>query len=189
MKIPDSGVSLCVASIGLLCLAGCQGDAPDFNAAGPARSDSPNVIVFFTDDQGFADLGIQDQLDDIQTPNIDNIATQGVRFTHGYVTAPQCTPSRAGLISGQYQQRFGVDDNRFTPMPLDVITLGQRFIELDYATGMVGKWHLEIDPNSREWLQENHPELNPNENNMSKIIGIDFRNDVQFDAHASIFNG
>jgi arylsulfatase A-like enzyme len=56
-------------------------------------------------------------------------------MTNGYVTAPQCTPSRAGMISGQYQQRFGVDDNRYTPMPLDVVTLGEHFQALDYKTG------------------------------------------------------
>ncbi|MGB5326360.1 MAG: sulfatase-like hydrolase/transferase [Pseudomonadales bacterium] len=54
-------------------------------------------------------------------------------------------------------------------MPLDVVTLGQRFVELDYATGMVGKWHLEIDQQSREWLAENHPELNQEDDAVSKI--------------------
>ncbi|MAZ66510.1 MAG: iduronate sulfatase [Kangiellaceae bacterium] len=117
-------------------------------------SERPNVVVFFTDDQGFADLGVQDVVNDIRTPNLDALANGGARFTNGYVTAPQCTPSRAAMVTGQYQQRFGVDDNRFAPMPLSVVTLGQRFKALGYATGLVGKWHLEIASNSREWAAD-----------------------------------
>ncbi|WP_416305702.1 sulfatase-like hydrolase/transferase [Neptunicella sp. SCSIO 80796] len=121
----------------------------------------PNIIVIFTDDHGYADLGVQNQLSDVITPNIDNLANNGVRFTHGYVTAPQCTPSRAAMITGQYQQRFGVDENKFTPIPIGVETLGNRFQNLGYQTGMVGKWHLEVDGNSKEWGAINHPEMVP----------------------------
>jgi arylsulfatase A-like enzyme len=121
----------------------------------------PNVIVIFTDDQGYADLGIQGQLSDIKTPNIDMLAHNGVRFTHGYVTSPQCTPSRAAMHTGQYQERFGVDENKFTPMPKEVKTLGERFNTLGYKTGMVGKWHLDVDGNSREWAAKNYPEVTP----------------------------
>src|SRR5210317_2057021 len=71
-----------------------------------AGKSSPNFIIFFTDDQGWADLGVQGIYDDLKTPNIDRMAEEGVRFTNGYVTSPQCTPSRAGLLSGQYQNRF-----------------------------------------------------------------------------------
>ncbi|KAJ1443426.1 alkaline-phosphatase-like protein, partial [Ochromonadaceae sp. CCMP2298] len=99
----------------------------------------PNVIVIFTDDQGYADLGVQNILSDVKTPNIDKLAHNGVRFTHGYVTSPQCTPSRAAMVTGQYQQRFGVDENRFTPIPSHVKTLGNRFQQQGYKTGFVGK--------------------------------------------------
>jgi len=129
-------------------------------AQGPA-TDKPNVIVIFTDDQGYADLGVQNILSDVKTPNIDKLAHNGVRFTHGYVTSPQCTPSRAAMVTGQYQQRFGVDENRFTPIPSEVKTLGNRFQQLDYKTGFVGKWHLEVAANSNEWAAENYPELQP----------------------------
>ncbi len=123
------------------------------------QSEKPNVIIIFTDDMGYADLGIQNQRMDVKTPNIDSIARNGVRMTNGYITAPQCTPSRAGMITGQYQQRFGVDDNRYTPMPLDVKTLGEHFQSIGYHTGMVGKWHLEIDQNSKEWIKSNYPDV------------------------------
>ncbi|MBC3764922.1 sulfatase-like hydrolase/transferase [Neptunicella marina] len=121
----------------------------------------PNVIVIYTDDQGYADLGVQNQLTDIKTPNIDRLANNGVRFTNGYVTAPQCTPSRAAMVTGQYQERFGVEENVFTPIPKGVKTLGDRFQSLGYKTGLVGKWHLEIDNNSKEWGAINHPEILP----------------------------
>ncbi len=121
----------------------------------------PNVIVIFTDDQGYADLGIQNQVDDIVTPNIDRLSQNGVRFTHGYATAPQCTPSRAAMVTGQYQQRFGVDENKYAPLPKNVLTLGNRFQALGYKTGMVGKWHLEVDQNSQEWGAIHHPEMKP----------------------------
>ncbi len=121
--------------------------------------EKPNIIVIFTDDQGYADLGVQGMVPDIRTPNLDKLAREGVRMTNGYVTAPQCTPSRAGLISGQYQQRLGVDHNGTYPMPLDTVLLPQRMQKAGYITGMVGKWHLDPNHIMRPWLQEAHPEL------------------------------
>ena len=117
----------------------------------------PNLVVVFTDDQGYADVGAHNIVNDIETPNIDKLAARGALFTNGYITAPQCTPSRAAMITGVYQQRFGVDDNRYTPIPKNVVTMGQRFSELGYTTGLVGKWHLEIDQNSKPWFKENYP--------------------------------
>jgi len=74
-------------------------------------TDRPNILVIFTDDHGWADLGANEVDEDIRTPHTDQLAVDGVRFNRGYVTAPQCTPSRAGLITGIYQQRFGVEHN------------------------------------------------------------------------------
>lgn len=154
----------------LLCLGlySCGGNSGDIDKTIPAieiveqeATPKPNVIVIFTDDQGFSDLSVQNTVNDVKTPNIDKLASDGVRFTHGYITSPQCTPSRAAMITGKYQQRFGLGENKYTPMPLDVITLGNRFQALGYKTGMVGKWHLDIDSNSREWAAANVPDMIP----------------------------
>ncbi len=110
--------------------------------------DRPNIIVVFTDDQGYADVGAYGVVNDIKTPHIDQLANDGVRMTAGYVTAPQCIPSRAALLTGRYQQKFGLDDNRQSPLPLDQITVANRLQQAGYQTGMAGKWHLEINQSS-----------------------------------------
>ena len=108
----------------------------------------PNIIVVFTDDQGYADLRCQGVFQDMRTPNIDALAAGGVRMTDGYVTAPQCVPSRGGLLSGQYQNKLGLESNtQFqTPGGLDGFknapTIAERLKKAGYATGMAGKWHL-----------------------------------------------
>jgi len=112
-------------------------------AQGAFAADRSNVIVIFTDDHGFADLSSQGILDDLKTPHIDKLAAGGVRVTSGYVTAPQCVPSRAGILSGRYQNRFGVESNC---RPLEGFnaqqTVAQKLKGAGYATGMTGKWHL-----------------------------------------------
>jgi arylsulfatase A-like enzyme len=121
--------------------------------------DRPNVIVIFVDDLGYADLGIQNQLNDVKTPNIDYLAKTGVRMTSGYVTAPQCVPSRAGLLTGRYQEKFGTDHNGTLPLPLNEITIAQRMKDAGYVTGMTGKWHLEPLHVQKKWMQKEMPEL------------------------------
>lgn len=121
--------------------------------------EKPNIIVIFTDDQGYADIGANGQVDDIKTPNIDLLAKNGVRMTSGYVTAPQCIPSRAGLLTGRYQQRFGLDHNGIIPLPLEEILISQRMQSAGYTTGMAGKWHMDPNHQSEEWIVKNLPEL------------------------------
>jgi arylsulfatase A-like enzyme len=113
-------------------------------------ADKPNVLVIFADDMGYADLGITGNKD-LATPHIDSLATCGARFTNGYVTGCVCSPSRAGLLTGRYQQRFGFDANAegrdrrdASPRALDLkqVTFAQRMKEAGYTTGLVGKWHL-----------------------------------------------
>ena len=102
----------------------------------------PNVIVILADDLGYADLGCQGS-QDVKTPHIDSLAENGVRCTAGYVTAPQCGPSRAGLLTGRYQNRFGFESNEFAydpGIPRSETLISTRMKELGYATGYMGKW-------------------------------------------------
>lgn len=116
-------------------------------AAAPPRK--PNIIVLFADDLGYGELGCQGN-PEIPTPHIDSIAANGVRFTDGYVTAPFCSPSRAGLLSGRYQARFGYHINVMphtvegSPygMPATETTLAEHLKTAGYRTGLIGKWHL-----------------------------------------------
>ena len=118
-----------------------------------ATSRKPNIVVILADDLGYAELGVQG-CSDIPTPHIDSIARNGVRFTDGYVTCPICAPTRAGLMTGRYQQRFGFEtnpgpevyaDEKFG-LPRTETTLAERLKSFDYATGMFGKWHLGFKP-------------------------------------------
>ncbi|MGC4033215.1 MAG: sulfatase-like hydrolase/transferase [Tepidisphaeraceae bacterium] len=115
----------------------------------------PNVVVLLADDLGYADIGAQGRSSDVRTPNIDSLAKAGTRFTDGYVTCPVCSPTRAGFITGKYQERFG---HEFNPgpnrpanfgLPRDQTTIGNAFKQNGYATGLIGKWHLGFDPGLR----------------------------------------
>lgn len=112
--------------------------------ASPQR---PNIVVILADDLGYADLGCQGSTD-VRSPQIDSIAAQGVRCTAGYVSAPQCCPSRAGLMTGRHQNRFGFEANwpaslsGRAGLPVTETTMADRLKAAGYVTGMIGKWHL-----------------------------------------------
>ncbi len=121
---------LCLAaSIGLVVVA----------CAAPTK---PNIILIYSDDHGYADLGAQGTDPNIRTPNLDAMAQNGVRFSHGYVSAPQCVPSRAGVLTGRYQQRFGLEHNGSGTMPASEVTIAERLKPAGYTSCQVGKWHM-----------------------------------------------
>src|SRR5919202_1237290 len=109
--------------------------------ADAARPREPHVVLIVSDDQGYADVGYQG-CKDIPTPNIDALAKSGVRFTSGYVSGPYCSPTRAGLMTGRYQTRFGhefnpgnnADESKGAGLPLTETTLADRLKKLGYAT-------------------------------------------------------
>ena len=111
-----------------------------------ARSAKPNILVILADDLGFADIGVHGGKD-VPTPNIDALAGSGVRCTNGYVSAPYCSPSRAGFLTGRYQTRFGhefnphLGDEKNLGLPLNQRTIADRLHTAGYATGLIGKWH------------------------------------------------
>jgi len=119
--------------------------------AGPMRAAErrpPNVIVILVDDLGYRDLGVQGCAD-FATPHIDSLAKNGIRCTDAYVTAPVCSPSRAGLLTGRYQNRFGFEflaDRKDVGLATSEKTMADRMKALGYATGCVGKWHLGSEP-------------------------------------------
>ncbi len=106
-------------------------------------ADKPNIIVIYTDDHGFADLGIRGVEKDVKTPHLDALARSGVIAKNGYSTAPQCVPSRGGLMTGKFQGRFNLDNNGSA---LDGFnketTIATRLQNAGYTTAQFGKWHL-----------------------------------------------
>src|SRR5688500_321362 len=107
-----------------------------------AADRKPNILIFLSDDVGWAEYGFQGAKD-IPTPNIDRIAANGVKFTNGYVSGPYCSPTRAGLMTGRYQTRFGHEFNSGGPnfgLPLTEKTIADRLKALGYATAAIGKW-------------------------------------------------
>ena len=122
-------------------------NATAFSQAAEPR---PNILVIVADDLGYGDIGVHGGRD-VPTPHIDALAASGVRCTNGYVSAPYCSPTRAGFLTGRYQTRFGhefnphVGDEAKLGLPLDQRTIADELRAAGYATGLIGKWHQGFD--------------------------------------------
>ncbi len=146
-----------------LALAGANAGLP----AQPAAPDRPNVVLIMTDDAGYGDFGVYGA-SDIRTPHIDSLARDGVRLTDFYANGATCTPTRAGLISGRYQQRYALEaplgaqpNDAERGLPPSGRSLPQLLKGAGYATALVGKWHL-------GWK----PEFSPNAQGFDEFFGF-----------------
>jgi len=116
-----------------------------------AAEDRPNIILILADDLGYGDVGFHGSTQ-IPTPNLDRLAASGVVCAQGYVSAPVCSPSRAGLLTGRNQVEFGYDNNlaetqpgfdpEFGGLPVSELTIADRLRAAGHVTGLIGKWHL-----------------------------------------------
>jgi arylsulfatase A-like enzyme len=107
-----------------------------------------NIVIIVSDDQGYGDISCYRHPPEVSTPNLDRLAAGGARMTSGYASCPVCAPTRAGLLTGRYQQRFGfytAADSR-AGMPKSEITLADLLGKAGYETAIFGKWHLGYDP-------------------------------------------
>ena len=103
----------------------------------------PNIIVMLVDDAGYADFGFMGS-EDLKTPHLDKLAERGIVFTDAHVSATVCAPSRAGLLTGKYQQRFGFECNAlgsFSGIDTSEITMAEMLKSVGYKTAVFGKWH------------------------------------------------
>lgn len=113
-----------------------------------AEGRQPNIVILLADDLGYGELGCQGN-PEIPTPHIDSIAGNGIRFTSGYVAGPNCSPSRAGLLTGRIPTRFGYEFNPIGAknedlqhgLPATEVTIAEAFHDAGYTTGVIGKWH------------------------------------------------
>jgi arylsulfatase A-like enzyme len=135
--------------------------------------DRPNIVLMFTDDMGYGDVGAYGH-PTIRTPNIDTLAAEGQRWTQFYAAASVCTPSRAGLLTGRLPIRYGMSGNRRVlfpdsslGLPPEEITIAEALKARGYATGMVGKWHL-----------GHLPAFLPTANGFDTYVGIPYSNDM-----------
>lgn len=168
-----------------------------------AAETRPNIVFILVDDMGYADIGCMGATD-IRTPHIDRIAAEGVKFTDFYANAPVCTPTRAGFITGRWQQRIGLEfafgyqveqfrrvDGAWVPepdihglgLPVSEITIADRLKAAGYATGAFGKWHL-------GYKDEYNPTRRGFDEYFGELLGhADFYRHVYFDGTLALRDG
>lgn len=135
-----------------------------------AGNDPPNIVLIFTDDQGYGDIGSYGAAG-FTTPYLDQLASQGMRFTHHYSAQPVCSASRAGLLTGCYPNRIGISGALFPHHKIGInseeVTLAELLREKGYATGIFGKWHL-----------GHHKEFLPLQHGFDEYVGVPYSNDM-----------
>ena len=145
--------------------------SPTASAAATDEDRPPNVVIFFTDDQGFGDLSCFGH-PTIHTPNVDRMAAEGVKLTQFYVASPVCSPSRAALLTGCYPKRVGMHEHVIFPaydhgLHPEETTIADVLSGAGYATGCFGKWHL-----------GHRPGLLPTSQGFDVFFGIPYSNDM-----------
>src|SRR6056297_1239630 len=151
VSLPSASDASAAPRFLLLFAWGClAGGLPEGEPAACAAADGqPNIVVLLADDLGYGELGCQGN-PQIPTPHIDSLAADGVRCTQAYVTAPNCSPSRAGLLTGRIPTRFGYEFNPIgaqnesstAGLPAEETTVAEFLHDVGYTTGLIGKWHL-----------------------------------------------
>ncbi len=137
----------------------------------------PNVVIIYTDDIGYGDIGVQGATG-IPTPNIDLLASQGIRFTDGHCAASTCSPSRYALLTGQmgFRKNLGIQGiNAPASIQVDQFTMGNLFQKAGYKTAIVGKWHLGIGNGNLDWNKAIKP--GPLEAGFDECFIIPYSND------------
>lgn len=185
MKAPLKTALFKVFLIGLILVNGFEANGAaqplrqDFGGLSRTAQDRPNAVLILSDDMGYSDLP-KFGTSEISTPNIDRLANEGTLFTDAYVTAPVCVVSRMGLLTGQYQQRFGMYDNIYgedkVGLFLDQTLLPQVFQKAGYRTALVGKWYL--NGNKREQYSRGNP-LQRGFDEYISFLGVDLLPFVQ----------
>ncbi|NOY36792.1 MAG: sulfatase [Chlorobi bacterium] len=142
-----------------------------FSSCQPARDIShPNIVLIFIDDQGYGDIGVNGAID-YNTPNIDRLANEGMRFTNFYAAQAVCSASRAGLLTGCYPNRIGITGALMPWAKIGIdtgeVTIAEMLKSAGYTTGMVGKWHL---GHYRQFL--------PLQHGFDDYLGLPYSNDM-----------
>lgn len=138
-----------------------------FGAWPQSVKSKPNIVFILADDLGWGELGCYGN-DFNETPNLDKLASQGMKFTQAYAAAPVCSPTRASIMTGQYPARVGITDflpahtERFLD-PAKYFTLNEALSKQGYHTGIIGKWHLDTD--------FQNPKGDPKQNGFDEVIG------------------
>lgn len=134
-------------------------------------TDRPNILIFFTDDQGYADVGVYGA-EGFKTPHLDELASEGIKFTNFYVPANVCTPSRAALLSGKYPIKVSLHNGVVSPysthgLEPKEVTIAEVLKDNGYATSIIGKWHL---GHEQKYM--------PNNQGFEEFYGVPYSNDM-----------